>query len=149
MTTTKKGSRQLRLTTPVNALEKQRAERIARDEGYNSVAELVRELLAFRHNARLKKLAEKKRRNASKGVKKANKSSARLTKNTLPLRKSATAIKPSRSTSAGKRSSSRSTRSTTKNPHKRRIVAAGSKPRSTTRNPTKTGTTKNSSPILR
>jgi hypothetical protein len=62
----KKKARQLRLTTPVSIYEKKNAERLAKAEGYESVAALIRQLLSDRHLERRKKAAAKKARATKK-----------------------------------------------------------------------------------
>jgi len=111
-TMTKQAGRQLRLTTPVNSREKKIAERLARDEGYPSVAELVRQLIAERHQKRMKRIAAKKEREKN-GTRK---TSGRGATKRLPLSKSRASSKPSRpnTTSNGtrKRSADRSPKKT-------------------------------------
>ena len=75
---TKTNTRQLRLTTPVNDKEKKIAQVLAKEGGYGSVAELVRQLLAQRHGERRKKVVAKKVR-VSKKLTTAGKTTKRLT----------------------------------------------------------------------
>ena len=130
-TMTKKVGRQLRLTTPVNAKEKKIAERLARDEGYPSVAELVRQLIADRHERRMKLRRAKKERDAKK------KASGRSATKLLSLGKTGASTKPSRSNTASNRASRRTTSRTTKKAGKRRVVSAAGNTSRTTGNRTK------------
>jgi hypothetical protein len=118
-TMTKQVGRQLRLTTPVNSREKKIAERLARDEGYPSVAELVRQLIAERHQKRMKRLAAKKEREKN-GAKKA---SGRGATKLLPLGKAGASAKPSRSKTSGNRTRRSSTNRPSSKSPKNRVVA--------------------------
>lgn len=115
----KKTVRKLRLTTPVNPLEKQRAEKIAKAEGFDSVAELVRKLLSERHKARALAKKEAKLLGSSLPALKLGK--------TLALGSTRRTAKPARSGSARKRTSGSTASSTPKKLLNGRVVTATGK----------------------
>ena len=127
----------LRLTTPVNAAEKQRAVREAR-EAKISVPELIRQLLAERHAARRKKAAAKKVRDA----KKTGATRSRF------VNSAALATKPSRTVGTRKRATNSTARRAPKKSLKSRVVSPTRKSSKTARRRTKPSAAMDSSPIL-
>lgn len=128
MATKKLTTRPLRITTPVNALEKQRAERIAKDEGFSNVGDLVRQLLAKHHGERLKKAKAKKARAAKKkgSLRSLATSPGLKSRNSLPLGTSSRTAKPSRASSTRKRTGSSTASSASKKTLNRGAVAVAS-----------------------
>jgi len=139
ITKAKKVVRQLRLTTTVSPVEKQRAEKIAKEEGFESVGDLVRALISERHKIRVKKAKAKRERAAKKkaSLRHAPPSLAAKSRNPLPLRNPALAAKPTRTSSTRKRTSSSTASSTAKKALNGGVVATARN----SRNPA-TGTTK-------
>jgi len=134
----KETKRQVRLVAQVTESEKKRAEKLARDEGFASVSDLVRKLLSERHQLRLKKAKAKK---ASPRP-----SSSRLaakTGNPLALGNARLASKPSRSRGTSKRARKSAANGTSSKALKNRVVATGSSISNRSRRSTKASASSN------
>ena len=146
MIKSKKTTRPLRVTTTMNALEKGRAEKIAKDEGYSSVGDLLRMLVAKHHTERL--AVKKKARERAAKRKALVSKSLRVSATSLPAVKSGNPLalrnsrsgtskaptsKSARSKTASSTAKNGTTRRPTKKPRNRGVVlvAPGNASRST------------------
>lgn len=125
MNKTKTVSRQLRLTTPVSEKEKRQATRLAKSDGFKSVAELVRHLLAQRHLERRQVAAKE-----------------RADRKNVSAKSHVLATKPARKNRRHTGAANSTRRATTKKALERGVVGvAGNKAASSTRRSTNRRTT--------